>query len=212
MGWFSKDRRDDGKPTLVEAWQMLGQRLGLDVSVEGDRSVSAAGLVRGRQVTVDIEGRQRGTELLRSFATTNRKRVHERWRSELSVACANPAGLTGNVESFVDVRDPKWDPRNHDPSQCRVVRGVPEPLGERALTPSVHERLAGLWDDARIEVTSDRVRLVSVKKASLEGGWFVGIPFHVSYPNAPQPWPERALAGPPWWIDLLCDIADALDA
>jgi hypothetical protein len=32
----------------------------------------------------------------------------------------------------------------------------------------------------------------------------------------PGPWPatfrDRALAGPPWWFDLLCDIADQVDA
>jgi hypothetical protein len=31
------------------------------------------------------------------------------------------------------------------------------------------------------------------------------------YQGSPLPWPERALAGPPWWIDLLCDLADTLD-
>ena len=190
---------------------MLGQRLALDVAVEDDTTVRATGTIRGRQVSVDIAGRQRGSELLRSFATTNRKRVHERWRSELAVACANPARLTGTVESFVVINDPAWNPRNFDSSHCRVVRGMPAVIGERVLTPSVHERLAGLQDDLRIEVSATSVRLASERKASLEGGWFVGIPFHVNYPNAPQPWPERALAGPPWWIELLVDIAEALD-
>ncbi len=216
MSWFRRDEQaEEGKPTLVEAWRLLEPRLGFAVTVDGDRAVRATGTVRGRQVSVDIEGRQRGSELLRSFADASRKRrnrVHELWWSELAVGCTNPAGLTGTVESFVDIEDPAWNPRNFDSSHCRVVRGVPASLGDRALTPSARERLAGLQDDVRIEVTPTSVRLASENKASLQGGWFVGIPFHVNYPNAPQPWPERAVAGPPWWIDLLVDLAEALDA
>jgi len=31
------------------------------------------------------------------------------------------------------------------------------------------------------------------------------------YQGSPQPWPGRAVAGPPWWIDPPRDMADTLD-
>lgn len=40
----------------------------------------------------------------------------------LSVSCENPAGVTGTIESAVDVRDPAWKPGQYDQRNGRKVR------------------------------------------------------------------------------------------
>lgn len=212
MGWFGgKGGRDDGEPTLDEAWRMLEERIGLTVHRADEWGVDADGTVRGRPVTVRIAGRRRGSEFLASFATTNRRRVHEVWATDMAVGCGNPRGVTGTLVSFVDTDDPAWQPGKWDPSAGRVVRTDPPELADLVLTDSVRERLMDRIGDHTIRIETGAVRLAAEQKASKDGGWFVGVPIHVEYPGAPLPWPERALAGPPWWIDLLCDIADGLD-
>jgi hypothetical protein len=212
MSWLKRGRRDEGEPGLAEAWQTLGDRLGLAVEVSGERSVRAKGTVRGRPVTVEINGRQRGTEFLQDLAPTHRRRVHQRWSTELTVGCTNPRGLHGVLESIRDIDDPAWDPRNFDMSHCRVVRTDPASLAAWVVTPSIHERMMGLQTDHRIHVDPAQIRVSADEKTNRDGGYMVGSPIHNAYPRPAQPWPERALAGPPWWIDLLCDIADAVDA
>ena len=203
----------DDAPSLVDAWQMIGHRLGLAVQVRGEHSIEATGSVRGRGVAVSIEGRQVGTELLRGFATTNRKRVHQRWNTQVAVACHNPRRIVGTVEMFTDANDPAWNPRVFDPAQCRAVRATTPGLADLTLSPSLRARLAPVLFDPRFDISADAVRLVTdEKKVDVDGGYFVGSPIHVNYPNAPQPWPERAVAGPVWWIEMMCEIADAVDA
>lgn len=211
MGWFGGGGRDDGEPTLDEAWRTLGERLGLTVHEADEWGVRADGTVRGRPVTVAISGRRRGSEFLASFATTNRRRVHEIWSTDLAVGCRNPGGLTGTLVSFVDTDHPDWQPGRFDMALGRVVRTEPPELAGLVLSDSVRERLVSRIGDHTITIGPDAVGLSVEQKASKDGGWFVGVPIHVEYPGAPLPWPERALAGPPWWIDLLCDVADGLD-
>lgn len=197
---------------MAEAWQIIGQRLGLQVVQRGDESIAATGTVRGRAVSVSIEGRQVGSELLRSFAPTHRKRVHQRWNTGLMVSCRNPHGLSGSVEIATDANDPSWNPRIFDPSQCRSVRSSPPDLADVILPPRLRDQLTPVLFDPRFDVTHDSVRLVTKEhKVGIDGGYFVGSPIHVNYPDAPQPWPERAVAGPIWWIAVLCDIADLVD-
>jgi hypothetical protein len=43
------------------------------------------------------------------------------------------------------------------------------------------------------------------------GANYVAGSFIHQYQGPPPPWPDRAIAGPPWWIDLLYDLADTLD-
>jgi len=92
-----------------------------------------------------------------------------------------------------------------------VVRGSPPPLAQRVLIPSVHQRLVQWITDVRVEVRADHVFLGGEQSTSLDGGYIAGTPIHM-FVGAPLPAPERALVGPPWWIDVMCDMADALDA
>lgn len=206
-------KNDDGLPTLGEAWQMLGQRLGLSVQQPDEHTVHAEGTVRGRRVVADITSHQpKMKAFLMQFRPPQRQRKERiTWNSSLTVSCANPGGLTGFVESVVDIKDPRWDPRNFDPLHCRVVRGEPAALADRVLTPSVRERLMQWVTDARVEVRADHLFLGGEKSTRLDGGYIAGTAMHM-YVGSPPPAPERALAGPPWWIDLMCDMADALDA
>jgi hypothetical protein len=82
------------------------------------------------------------------------------------------------------------------------------------LEASIHARLLGMTGDHQILIEPTRIRLtVEDTSQQVQNGYFTGSPLHVEYPG---PWPasfrERALVGPPWWFDLLCDIADAVDA
>lgn len=213
VGWLrGRGGRDEDEPTLDEAWRTLAARTGLAVHRADEWEVRADGAIRGRPVSVHIAGRRRGSEFLAAFTGTNRRRVHEVWSTELTVGCRNPRGITGTLVSFVDTDDPAWEPGRFDMSLGRVVRADPPELGDLLLDDAVRERLMGLVGDHTITIHADAVRLSAERKASKDGGWFVGVPIHVEYPGAPLPWPERALAGPPWWIDLLCDLADGLDA
>jgi hypothetical protein len=67
--------------------------------------------------------------------------------------------------------------------------------------------------DIVIQVLPDEIR-IDHEDTAIPGGaasYVAGSPIH-HYQGTAPPWPERALVGPPWWIDLLCDLADALDA
>jgi hypothetical protein len=210
---FGKSRQDDGEPTLGQAWQTLGQRLGLSVDSSDPRAVHAEGVVCGRRVVVDISSKQRGSEFFAAFKKPGRggNRAYLNWSSSLSVACTNPRGLTGSVESIVDITDPSWKPGNFDPLHCRVVRASTPELAAVVLTPSVRDRLMQWVTDARFEVQSDRVVLAEDARSRLDSGYVAGSIVH-RFVGSPPPWPERALIGPQWWVDLLVDVADALDA
>ena len=210
MGLFG-DGRDENEPTLGEAWQMLAGRMGVTVEELGERSIRAQGTVRGRGFSVAVEGDKKGSELLRSFAYNPRgSRTHVKWRSELAVACANLRQLSGTITSFVDVNDPRWSPKA-DLNLCRVVKTDPPTLGTFVLSPSIHAQLMSLWMDATIVVDAGAVRLQHENKTAPDSGYMVGSIIH-QYVGPPQPWPERALVGPPFWTLLLCEIAEAVDA
>ena len=119
-------------------------------------------------------------------------------------------GLQGTLTSFQDVHDPAWEPRGFDPSQCRKVVTDPPQLAARILTPPIHDALMRPWDDVTIRIDTAAVRLATQQQASVDLGYFGGCPFH-RHPDGGT-MEHRFLVGPPWWIDLLCGIADAVDA
>jgi hypothetical protein len=201
--------------SLVEAWQALGERYGLDVTSSNSESVVATGVVRGRPIRVDIHRNRKASEPFQGLAEKRRRmKMRHHWSTELTVACANPYGLQGAVQSFVDIRDPAWKPLDADPSRWRIVRTEPASLAGHVLDASIHARLQGLNGDQQIFIEPTQIRLtVDDTSEQVDNGYFTGSPLHVEYPG---PWPatfsERALVGPPWWFDLLCDIAEAVDA
>ncbi len=208
-------KRDHHEPTLAQAWTMLGQRLGLSVEERGERSVRAHGSVRGRTVTVEIEGDTGRSEFARFFFglnTLSSRNRREKWHTVLAVTCANPGGVTGTIESAVDVRDPAWRPGHYDPRNGRKVLTDPTALAGRVLTADTQERLMSITDDVQIVVEPTLIRLEHRNTAIPGTGanYVAGSIIH-HYQGAPPPWPERAVVGPVWWIDLLCDLADALD-
>jgi hypothetical protein len=207
-------KRESDEPTLGEAWEMLGPRLGLNVEPSGNDRVRATGTVCGRTVTVEISGRGSDQGLrgfLREFRAPQRQgRARESWQTQVRVSCANSEGLVGWIESVVDVTDPAWNPRNYDPRAGRVVRSDPVHLRERVVTPSVYERLMDIVPDVRFELDADSLCLDDISSTSRGGGFVAASPIHG--PRGPVvPWPERALVGPPWWIELMCDLADAVE-
>ncbi|MDO8362632.1 MAG: hypothetical protein Q7V88_07030 [Actinomycetota bacterium] len=205
----------DGEPTLAQAWAMLGSRLGLAEEVRGERSIRAHGVVRGRPVAVEIEGDTGGTGFARflfGLNTISSRNRREKWHTTLTVGCVNPSGATGIIESAVDVRDPAWTPGAYDPRNGRSVRSDPPTLAARVLTADTHERLMSIMADVRIDVQPTSIR-IDHHGTALPGpgaNYVAGSLIH-HFQGPPPPWPERALAGPPWWIDLLCELADTLD-
>lgn len=209
MGWFKK--RGDDKPALDEVWQTLAPQYAATVEVRGPESVRVTGSVRGRGLLVDIESRKRALEELHRIGTGRRaQQAYRMWTSDLAVSCANPHGLQGTLTSFQDINDPAWDPRGFDPSQCRKVVTDPPALAAQIVTPSIHDKLLRPWDDFTIHVDATAVRLYTQKQANLDLGYFGGCPFHVHPDGGTME--HRFLVGPPWWVDLLCEIADAVDA
>lgn len=208
-----KDSSDE--PTLAQAWTMLGDSYGLTVDERGERSIRAHGRVRGREVIVEIDGDAARSEFWRflfGVNTISSRARREKWHTVLSVGCANPAGVSGTIESAVDVRDPAWNPREYNPRNGRKVSTDPAALSERVLTAETHEHLMSITDDVRIDVQPTAVRL-DHRSTALPGPgatYVAGSIIH-HYQGDPQPWPQRAIAGPPWWIDLLCDLADTVD-
>jgi hypothetical protein len=206
---------DDDQPTLAEAWAMLGERLGLTIEARRDDSIRASGQVRGRDVVVDIErkaARSEGWRVLFSVNTISSRNRRDEWHTMLSVSCANPSGMTGTIESVVDTNDPAWNPREYDPRNGRSVTTDPPALAATVLTPDIRERLMNVLGDPTIHVDAAAIRIDDHSTSKPDGGasYIAGSLIH-HYQGSPPPLPERAVAGPPWWIDLLCDIADTLD-
>ncbi|MEZ5382032.1 MAG: hypothetical protein R2754_09600 [Microthrixaceae bacterium] len=85
-------------------------------------------------------------------------------------------------------------------------------MADRTLTAETRELLMSVSDDIRIEIQPDCVRIDDHAKAlPSSGANDVAGSFLHHYQGSAPPWPDRATAGPPWWIDLLCDLADTLD-
>ena len=210
-------RHDDGEPTLGEAWSMLGEQMGLSVEQRGERSIRATGPVRGRLVTVEIDGEGRSGRkefgrFLAGLNTISSRNQREKWHTKLTVGCTNPS-LTGTIESSVDLNDPAWKPGQYDPRNGRSVRTDPPALAGLALTADAHERLMAITEDLQIQVRSTAIVIEQDSTAIPgPGANYVAGSFLHHYQGSPPPWPERAIAGPPWWIALVCDIADALES
>lgn len=208
-----KDYSDE--PTLAQAWTMLNERLGLTVEERKERSIRAHGTYRGRMVTVDIDGDTGSTGFARflfGLNTISSRNNREKWHTVLSVGCVNPSGATGTIESAVDVRDPAWNPREYNPRNGRNVRADPPALAERVLTADTHERLMTITDDLTISVQATAI-IIDDHNTAIPGPGanYVAGSFIHHYQGDPRPWPARAIDGPPWWIDLICDLADTLD-
>ncbi len=208
-------KREDGPP-LGEAWTMIGAQLGLAVEVRGERSIRASGTVQGRGVVVEIDGEAARSSFFRSLFgvnTISSRNQREAWHTAVAVACANPNGTTGSIESSVDVDDPAWRPGHYDPRNGRQVRSDSPDLARRALTTATHEALMSIVDDVRIDVGADALR-VDHHGTAIPGSrtGYVAASFLHHFQGDPPPWPQRATVGPPWWIGLLCEMARTLEA
>jgi hypothetical protein len=208
-------KQETGEPTLAEAWAMLGEQFGLHVEVVDDRSIRARGQVRGRAVRVEIErtmARSEGWRFLFGVNTISSRNRREKWHTVLAVGCRNPSGITGTIESAVDVDDPAWNPREYDPRNGRFVRTDPPVLAATVLDADTRERLMSIMDDVVIHVDQHELRIDDHSTALPSSGpnFVAGSLIH-HYQGSPPPWPQRAVAGPPWWLDLLCDLAEALE-
>lgn len=221
MGLFSKKRSsdaDEGALTLVQAWTLLGEQLGLTVESPGEDAVHADGMVHGRSVDVEITADPGSaladgiSDFTHHFTGRRRKGGGKRrtWRTVLSVSCTNPRGLAGTITSAVDLNDPDWDPRNFDPAHCRAITVDPPELAA-VLTPAVRDRLMQVMGDVAFTVDGQRVVLAVDNEARVDAGYIAGSIIHQLNRSIPT-WPERGTAGPPWWIDTVCALADAIDA
>jgi hypothetical protein len=203
------------EPTLAEAWEHLGAQWGLQVTAARDDSIEAHGTIRGRGVSVMVERTKavsEGWRFLFGVNTISSRNRRDTWRTVLAVRCVNPSGLTGRISSFVDVNDPAWTPGQYDPRAGRHVRSDPADLLGRVLDANTHESLMSIMDDITVHITADTVVIDEQGTSVPDGGArYVAGSFIHHYQGSPPPMPARAVAGPPWWIDLLCDIADTID-
>jgi hypothetical protein len=211
---MGRSQQGDG-PTLAEAWAMIAAQLGLQVESPGEHAIHAHGIVRGRPVTVTIErsaARSEGWRFLAGINTKSSRNRRDTWHTMLSVGCSNPAGATGAIESAVDVNDPAWNPREYDPRSGRSVRSDPPDLAARALDADTHERLMSIADDITIHIGPSSVAIDHSSNTRPDSGatYVAGSVIH-HFQGPPPPMPERAIVGPPWWIDLLCDIAETVE-
>lgn len=152
---------------------MLGQRLGLTVEELGERSIRAHGTVRGRGVTVEIEGEAARSEFGRFLAglnTISSRNRREKWRTVLTVGVTNPSQVSGTVTSAVDLNDPAWNPREYNPRNGRKVVADPPSLAEQVLTAATHELLMSLMDDVRVQVQPTYIRIEDNNTAIPGGG------------------------------------------
>jgi len=194
---------------------MLGDRLGLTIDVRGDRSIRADGSVRGRRIVVEIDGtRDRGGFARNFFGinTISSRNRREKWHTMAAVGITGESAMTGEIHSAVDVRDPAWNPREYNPRNGRKVWSEPTQLAQRLLTAETHESLMSISDDVQIRVEPNAIRIVDDSTAIPDSGpnYVAGSLIH-HFTGPIPPWPERALIGPTWWIDLLCDLADSAE-
>jgi hypothetical protein len=208
-------RKDDDEPTLAEAWAMIGEPLGLQVESPSEHAIRAQGTVRGRPVTVTIErkgARSEGWRFLFGVNTISSRNRRDTWHTVLEVGCTNPSGVTGTITSAVDVNDPAWNPREYDSRNGRYVRSDPPELAEQVLDADTRERLMSIMDDITVQVGAISIVIDGRSTTKPDSGaMYIAGSFLHHYQGSPPPMPERAIIGPPWWIDLVCDIADAVD-
>lgn len=202
-------------PTLAEAWGHLGAQWGMQVTAARDDSIEAHGTIRGRGVSVMVERKKavsEGWRFLFGVNTISSRGRRDTWRTVLAVRCVNPSGLTGRIVSAVDVNDPAWIPGQYDPRAGRHVRSDPPDLLGRVLDANTHERLMSIMDDITVHINADTVVIDEEGTSLPDGGSsYVAGSFLHHYQGSPPPMPDRAVAGPPWWVDLVCDIADTID-
>lgn len=157
---FTKSGANDDTMSLIEAWQILGEAFGLDVTSSGSEAIGATGAVRGRPIRVDIHRNRKASEPFQGMAEKRRRlKMRHHWSTELTVACANPRGLRGAVQSFVAIRDPAWKPLDVDRSRCRIVRTEPASLADQVLDESIRARLQSMIGDHQILVEPTQIRL-----------------------------------------------------
>lgn len=194
VGMFTKSGGDT--MSLVEAWQALGGRYGLDVTSANSQAIVASGVVRGRSLRVDIHRNRKPTEPFHGLAEKRRRmRMRHHWSTEVTVVCSNPLGRQGALQSFIDIRDPSWKPLDVDPSRWRIVRTEPASLAPHVLDASIHARLLGMNGDHQIFVEPTQIRLtVEDTSEQVENGYFTGSPLHVEYPG-PCPSPTTSGSG-----------------
>ena len=206
----SEPKRDPGEPTLVEAWQMLAPELQASVEARGPESVLVRGTTRGRPFVVDISSAGKWNEaLVEMNAAPRRRQPYRDWHAEMVVSCHNPRGLQGTIRAFTVANSPSWRPGAATPENGRAVVSDNPALGE-LLVPLVHDRLMGLWPDVTLVVDAGSVRVLHDDKSRKDLGFLIGSLIHQPV-GPPVPWPERALVGPRWWLQMLCEMADRLD-
>ncbi len=207
----SEPKRDPGEPTLAEAWHMLAPEFQATVEERALESVLVRGTTRGRPFVADISSQGKWNEaLVEMNSDPRRRKPYREWHTELVVSCHNPRGLQGTIRAFTDANSPAWKPGLATPENGRVVVADNPALGD-LLLPLVHDKLMGLWPDVTLVVDANSVRVLHDDKSRKDLGFLIGSLIH--QPVGPiVPWPERALVGPRWWLHLLCDVADRLDA
>lgn len=216
MGWFGRRRRSGDELSLDEAWVLLAERTGLSLKIAEPDDVEATGTIRGRRVDASVSTGDRVRDVVAQTLMSAREagqrkpKGRRRWTSELRVSCSNPRAMTGVLTSAVDVERPDWQPGRYDPAAGRVVTAEPSTLSA-LLTESIRARLMQIMSDVTIEVGTDSIRLAEDRTATPEAGFIGGCVLH-QYVGSPPPMPDRAIDGPVWWIDVLCDLADVLDA
>ena len=77
------------------------------------------------------------------------------------------------------------------------------------LDEDTHERLMSIMDDITIVIGATSIFIDHHSTSRPDSGArYVAGSFIHHFQGSPPPWPDRAIIGPPWWIDLLCDIVD----
>ncbi len=99
------NRSDADEPSLLEAWTMLGARLGMTVLEHDDRSILVEGQVQGRHVRVAIQGAAPRSEFWRFFAgvsSSGSRSRRDTWLTSVMVGRLGNPGVTGVVAgSFI---------------------------------------------------------------------------------------------------------------
>lgn len=174
-------RKDnDGEPTLAQAWAMLGGRLGLVVEERGERSMRAHGNIRGRVVTVEIEGDAVGKGFARflfgvnTISSRNRRSGTPYSPSAAPIPTASPA-------------------RSSRQSTCTTRRGIsrvqPAQRSQRALGPARAGESSAHRRDLR--APDERHRRRAGARAA-DGHLHGPSRHHASGVRAPTTWPAAS--------------------
>lgn len=118
--------------------------------------------------------------------------------------------LRERLDLEVEVRGEPWIQAHGTVRGRSVVVEIEGSGGRREFARFLFGR--SVMDDVRIHVGRAELRIDDESTAVLgKGANYLADSLIYHYLSSPQPWPERALVGPVWWIDLMCDLADALE-